>query len=80
MRGEVVVPQARCAMPRYFRFLLLAFLIAGSLSLINTAPHTAHADQIIHIVQRGETLNKIAARYGVTVQAIVQANNITNPN
>lgn len=35
---------------------------------------------ITHMVQRGETLTSIARRYGVTVDAIAQANNITNPN
>jgi len=33
-----------------------------------------------HTVQAGETLASIAERYGVTVQAIVAANNISNPN
>ncbi len=33
-----------------------------------------------HVVQRGESLNSIALRYGTTVQAIVQANNLSNPN
>lgn len=33
-----------------------------------------------HVVQRGETLAKIAAQYGVTVQDIVAANDIANPN
>ncbi len=33
-----------------------------------------------HTVQRGETLASIAERYGVTVQAIVAANNISDPN
>jgi prefoldin subunit 5 len=33
-----------------------------------------------HTVQRGETLATIAERYGVTVQAIVAANDISNPN
>jgi LysM repeat protein len=33
-----------------------------------------------HTVVRGESLNTIAARYGVTVSAIVRANNIANPN
>jgi LysM repeat protein len=36
--------------------------------------------QQIHVVAPGETLFRIALRYGVTVQAIAQANNITNPN
>ena len=34
----------------------------------------------IHVVKRGEYLKIIAARYRVTVSAIVQANNIKNPN
>jgi len=35
---------------------------------------------IIHVVERGETLSVIAAHYGTTVDAIVQANGIANPN
>lgn len=33
-----------------------------------------------YTVQWGDTLSKIAARYGTTVQAIMYANNIANPN
>ncbi|TVR20750.1 MAG: LysM peptidoglycan-binding domain-containing protein [Anaerolineaceae bacterium] len=33
-----------------------------------------------HVVQSGETLGAIARRYGVTINAIVARNNITNPN
>ncbi len=33
-----------------------------------------------HIVQAGETLTAIARQYNSTVQAIVDANNIANPN
>ncbi|MBN1934223.1 MAG: LysM peptidoglycan-binding domain-containing protein, partial [Anaerolineae bacterium] len=35
---------------------------------------------VVHVVQWGENLTGIAARYGVTVDAIVAANNIANPN
>jgi LysM repeat protein len=35
---------------------------------------------ITYVVQPGDTLSKIARQYGTTVQAIVQANNIPNPN
>lgn len=35
---------------------------------------------IIHVVQPGENLTSIASRYGVTVEQILQANNIANPN
>ena len=34
----------------------------------------------IYIVQAGDTLSSIARRFGVTVNAIAQANGITNPN
>lgn len=34
----------------------------------------------IHVVRPGQTLSGIAAAYGVTVQALMQANNIWNPN
>ncbi|MCF8564159.1 LysM domain-containing protein [Alicyclobacillus tolerans] len=33
-----------------------------------------------YIVQSGDTLGTIAAKYDTTVQAIVQANGIKNPN
>ncbi len=34
----------------------------------------------VHVVQRGETLSRIAARYGTTVAAIAAANGIANPS
>jgi len=37
-------------------------------------------EDIIHIVQFGDTLAIIAAQYGVTVDSVIAANNITNPN
>lgn len=38
------------------------------------------AAPIIHTVQRGEILSQIAGQYGVTVEAVMQANSISNPN
>ena len=35
---------------------------------------------IVYVVQKGDTLTKIAGRYGVTVAQLVQWNNIANPN
>ncbi len=34
----------------------------------------------IHVVAEGETLGAIARRYNVTIQAIINANNLSNPN
>jgi len=38
------------------------------------------AGSFIYVVQRGDTLASIARRFGTTVQAIAQVNNIYNPN
>lgn len=37
-------------------------------------------EYVIHIVARGETLTGIAMHYGVSINAIVMINGITNPN
>ncbi len=38
------------------------------------------AAPIVHTIQRGEILSQIAGQYGVTVEAVMQANGISNPN
>jgi LysM repeat protein len=43
-------------------------------------PPVAQAQGQLHVVQRGENLTQIAARYGTNVQAIMQANGLHNPN
>jgi LysM repeat protein len=45
-----------------------------------SAPSVNSSGQTIHVVQSGETLVRIARQYGVTVQDIVNANNLANPN
>ncbi|MGI8792822.1 MAG: LysM peptidoglycan-binding domain-containing protein [Acidimicrobiales bacterium] len=48
-----------------------------------TAPVTAPATTVAaptHTVQPGDTLFGIAQRFGTTVEAIAQANGITDPN
>ncbi len=46
-----------------------------------TQPAPAQVDgETIYVVQRGDTLAKIAARHGVTIKQITDLNNITNPN
>jgi LysM repeat protein len=47
---------------------------------VATAAPTPAPTQIVHVVQPGEQLGRIAARYGVTVAAIQAANNLANPN
>lgn len=38
------------------------------------------AAPVVHEIQRGEILSQIAGQYGVTVEAVMQANGISNPN
>jgi LysM repeat protein len=40
----------------------------------------AASDETIHVVQWGETLSLIAERYGVSVEAIMAANGLADPN
>lgn len=44
------------------------------------APALAPPQQRFHVVEGGDTLNRIAQRYGVTVEAIMQANGFTDRN
>jgi LysM repeat protein len=41
---------------------------------------TPEGGPVVHVVQRGENLFRIALRYGTTVQAIASRNNILNPS
>jgi LysM repeat protein len=63
---------------------VLVILLAVSVPLVgSTAPLWGSPERqgsTVHVVQWGETLSIIAARYGVTVNAIVQANGLSNPN
>jgi len=63
------------------RFLSLVVLVALLLAGF-AIPHNAEAacSPVYHVVKPGQYLAQIAVSYGVTVQAIVQANNLWNPN
>jgi LysM repeat protein len=54
----------------------LLLLLSGQV-VVADAPHAAPP---IHIVQWGENLTWIAARYGVSIRAVMNANGLTNPN
>jgi LysM repeat protein len=60
--------------------LILRLLIVPvlALTLLGTAG-LVRADTV-HVIQPGDSLYRIALQYGVTVDAIVAANNIVNPN
>jgi LysM repeat protein len=52
---------------------------AAATPLPSATPARADGSQI-HVVQPGDVLYNIAVQYGTTVSAIVQANNLSNPN
>ncbi len=60
------------------RKLAVAGLLLALLFLL-AAPQ-AHAQGEVHVVQPGETLSAIAARYGTTPQALAAANGLANAN
>lgn len=53
-----------------------ATVTAVTVAAVAAAP----ADARVHVVARGENLTRIAAQYGVTIAAIVEANGIANPS
>ncbi len=48
--------------------------------LLLSLPQAVQAQGQVHVVQRGETLWSIAARYGTTAQAVASANGLANAN
>jgi murein DD-endopeptidase MepM/ murein hydrolase activator NlpD len=64
-------------MPKKIIFLCLIFSI-----LFFSAPVTAqeNTDLPVYIVQSGDTLTLIAIKFGVSLNSILEANAITNPN
>lgn len=56
--------------------VLLVIVIILTMAL----PLSAHAQSQVHVVRRGDTLYSIARRYGTSVQAVMNANGLTNRN
>jgi LysM repeat protein len=68
---------------RQFTLSTLRILLALGLLLLLALPAasaTAQSGGTVHVVAAGETLRTIAARYGVSTDAIIAANNIVNPD
>ncbi len=55
-----------------------AIMVIGLLIIFSVLPTVAQDNQTTHIVQRGENLYRIALHYGISVDALTKANNITN--
>ncbi len=65
---------------RGLRILLLAGVLVSSLGLGVLTASAQGGGTVAYVVQWGDYLSSIAARYGTTVQAIMAANNIANAN
>ncbi len=52
----------------------------GERLLISTSDDPNQEKEILYTVKKGDTLSQIANRYGITVNEIVELNNIKNPN
>lgn len=70
-------------MKSLMRIFLIVALVATGIAL--TSPRTASAcnyrwDWPVYVVQRGDTLARIAQRYRVSLATLVDANCITNPS
>jgi LysM repeat protein len=67
---------------KVLRNLILAAVIVANLALIGGtgAQDLTTKPAVVHVVQRGENLFRIALRYGVSVAQVKLWNNITNAN
>ena len=54
-----------------------ALVWVGALGCASRAP-SERRESVVHVVEPGETISEIARRYGVSVDAIVQANQISD--
>ena len=58
----------------------IAILCVVGILLLTVAVPVLAQESVVHVVQPGENLYRIALRYGVTVNAIVAANGLPNAN
>lgn len=69
-------------MRRFVLVVVLSLVMAliTSVGISSAQDQSQNTGQIIHVVQPGENLYRISLRYGVSIAAIQQANNIANRN
>ena len=58
----------------------LLVVMSMILTPVGTLAAPPEIGETVHIVQLGETLSSIAGRYGVTVEVLMAANDLVNPN
>ncbi len=83
MRGRLLSGKIpRMPLKRFLSLLVLVSLIVigGSPAAAQDGGTGAPSGSTIHIVQKGETLTRIAIRYGITVETIVRVNGLRDPS
>jgi LysM repeat protein len=73
--GQALVVPVRLAAPATSTPTITPTVVAGAPTAVPAQPSTS-----LYIVQAGDTLNRIAARFNTTVAAIAQLNGIANVN
>lgn len=63
---------------RVITLFILAFVLVVVVAPGDAVASTAHQDAITYVVQSGDSLSRIAGRYGSSVSAIVQANRLSS--
>jgi murein DD-endopeptidase MepM/ murein hydrolase activator NlpD len=79
-RRSSVSVRARKMIATAWMIASLTLPIAGIVAITQGVANLAPGDPTFHTVKAGETLTAIALRYGVSVDEVVQANGLSNPN
>jgi uncharacterized protein YcbK (DUF882 family) len=62
------------------QFLAIAMLVAAPLLAAVSFPTLAEGADVVHVVQKGEKIDELAKKYGVTAKAIATANKLKDPS
>lgn len=65
--------------PRAARVLALALVLALGAACASPGGERGEGTRVVHVVQRGENLYRIALHYGVSVEALMRENGIRDP-
>ena len=57
-----------------------AIVLSNGTGVVTSKPAASNNSDVVYVVQRGDTLSKIAAQYGTTYQKLAAYNNISNPS
>lgn len=79
-RRQPISERARRLISYAWILASLAIPVLGVAVIAGVAPSLTPGGEVSHVVRAGETLSGIALRYGVTVEDLVAANGLNNPD